>query len=78
MTFAILNQPPAALELVPTPLQPILYRALSKKPENRYTRADEMLRDLEAARVQIMSYPATPAEPTGSNAITPRALKHYV
>jgi len=78
MTFAILNQPPAALELVPAPLQPILYRALSKKPENRYTRADEMLRDLEAARVQIMSHPATSAEPTGSNAITPRALKQYV
>ena len=78
MTFAILNQPPAALELVPGPLQPILYRALSKKPENRYPRADEMLRDLETARAQIMSHPATPAEPTGSNAITPRALKQYV
>jgi serine/threonine protein kinase/tetratricopeptide (TPR) repeat protein len=78
MTFAILNQPPAALELVPLALQPILYRALSKKPENRYPRAAEMLHDLEAARVQIMSLPVTPAEPTGSNAITPRALKQYM
>src|SRR5262249_32687674 len=37
MTFAILNQPPAALDLVPAPLSPILYRALSKKPEHRYS-----------------------------------------
>jgi len=78
MTFAILNQPPAALELVPAAVQPILYRALSKKAENRYARADEMLRDLETARVQILSVPTEPAEPTGSNAANRRALKQYV
>jgi len=77
MTLAILNQPPAALDAVPAPLQPILYRALSKKPENRYARANEMLRDLEAARVEIISHPAA-TEPTGSNAITPRELKQYM
>lgn len=78
MTFAILNQPPAALDVVPTPLQPILYRALSKKPENRYPSADEMLRDLEAARAEIISSPVSPAEATLSRTVTPRELKQYM
>jgi serine/threonine protein kinase/tetratricopeptide (TPR) repeat protein len=78
MTFAILNQPPGALDVVPPLLQPILYRALSKKPENRYPSADEMLRDLEAARAEIISSPALPAEPTLTRAITPRMLKQYM
>jgi len=78
MTFAILNQPPAALDVVPIQLQPILYRALSKKPENRYASADEMLRDLEAARAEIISSPAAPSEPTLTRAITPRELKQYM
>src|SRR6267142_3553583 len=46
MTFAILNQPPAALDVVPKAVSPIAYRALSKKPERRYAGANEMLRDL--------------------------------
>jgi eukaryotic-like serine/threonine-protein kinase len=78
MTFAFLNQPPAALDAVPTPLQPVLYRALSKKPENRYASANEMLRDLEAARAEIISSPASPTEPTVSRAVTPRELKQYM
>jgi eukaryotic-like serine/threonine-protein kinase len=78
MTFAILNQPPAALDVVPTPLQPILYRALSKKPENRYPSADEMLRDLEAARTEIISSPSLPEEATLTRAITPRMLKQFM
>ena len=78
MTFAILNQPPAGLDAVPEQLRPILYRALSKKQENRYPRADEMLRDLEAARVEILSHPPTPAEPTGSTVFTSRELKQYM
>src|SRR5579863_10585358 len=78
MTFAILNQPPAALDAVPDKLRPILYRALSKKQQNRYARADEMLRDLEAARVEILSHPPAPAEPTGSTVFTSRELKQYM
>ena len=78
MTFAILNQAPAALDVVPASVQPILYRALSKKPANRYQSAAEMLRDLEAARAEIISSRAAPAEPTASHAITPRELKRYV
>jgi serine/threonine protein kinase/tetratricopeptide (TPR) repeat protein len=78
MTFAILNQPPAALDAVPAPLQPILYRALSKKPEDRYPTADEMLSDLESAQVEIISSACLPAEVTLTRAITPRELKQYV
>jgi len=78
MTFAILNQPPAALDVVPTPVQPILYRALSKRPESRYASADDMLRDLEAARAEIIASPVSPAEPTLTRAITPRLLKQYM
>jgi eukaryotic-like serine/threonine-protein kinase len=78
MTFAILNQPPAALDIVPTPVQPIAYRALAKKSDGRYSRAEEMLRDLEAARAEITSTPSPADEPTFSRSMNPRELKQYV
>lgn len=58
MTFAILNQPPSSVHLLPPPLRPVAYKALSKQPEHRYPTAKELLSDLEAARSQIF--------PTGS------------
>src|SRR5262245_1216917 len=78
MTFAILNQPPGALDLVPAPLSPILYRALSKKPEHRYANASEILTNLEAARAEILDSPSPHSEPTHTHAVTPRELKHFV
>jgi serine/threonine protein kinase/tetratricopeptide (TPR) repeat protein len=78
MTFAILNQPPAALDVIPSAVQPIVYRALSKKPEGRYSGADEMLRDLEAARAEITSTPAPAEEPTLTRSLHARELKQYV
>jgi serine/threonine protein kinase/tetratricopeptide (TPR) repeat protein len=78
MTFAILNQPPAALDVIPSAVQPIVYRALSKKPEGRYSGADEMLRDLEAARAEITSTPAPAEEPTLTRSLNARELKQYV
>jgi serine/threonine protein kinase/tetratricopeptide (TPR) repeat protein len=78
MTFAILNQPPAALDAVPVDVQPIAYRALSKKPEGRYPGAEEMLRDLEAARAEIMSSRAPADEPTQTHSIGARELKQYM
>src|ERR1700730_10950138 len=78
MTFAILNQPPAALDVLPTAVQPIAYRALSKRPEGRYPGAEEMLRDLEAARAVILSSPARAEEPTLTHPIGVRELKQYV
>jgi serine/threonine-protein kinase len=78
MTFAIINQPPAALDVLPTVVQPIAYRALSKKPEGRYPGAEEMLRDLEVARVEITASPSPAEEPTLTRSINPRELREYV
>ncbi|HYT22903.1 MAG TPA: protein kinase [Candidatus Polarisedimenticolia bacterium] len=78
MTFAILNQPPAALEVVPKAVHPIAYRALSKKPEGRYPAADEMLRDLEAALAEITSSPTPAEEPTHTRSVDARELKQYM
>ncbi len=78
MTFAILNQPPAALDAVPKAVHPIAYRALSKRPESRYACADEMLRDLEAALAEITSSAAPAEEPTLTRSANARELKQYM
>jgi serine/threonine protein kinase/tetratricopeptide (TPR) repeat protein len=78
MTYAILNQPPAAIEVLPKALQPIVFRALSKKPESRYPRADEMLRDLETALAEITSSPAPAEEPTVTRSVNARELRQYM
>ena len=77
VTFAILNQPPGAMELVPAPVAPVLYRALSKKPQQRYSNAGEMLADLEAARAEILSLPPQTAEPTRTE-IDSRELRQFM
>src|SRR5262249_30188138 len=68
MTFAILNQPPGALDLVPAPLNSILYRALAKKPEHRYANAAEMLSELEASRQEVLALPVQLSGPTHTHA----------
>jgi serine/threonine-protein kinase len=78
MTFAILNQPPAALDVVPDALRPVLYKALSKKPESRYANAAEILTDLEEARASILALPGLRTEPTLSHTVTPRELKQFM
>ena len=78
MTYAILNQPPAALDVVPKAAQRIALRALSKKPEGRYYRADEMLRDLEAALAEITASPTPAEEPTVTRSVNARELKQYM
>ena len=55
MTFAILNQPPAAIDALPALLQPIALRGLAKDPAHRYPNAKEILTDLESARAQFTS-----------------------
>jgi eukaryotic-like serine/threonine-protein kinase len=78
MTFAILNQPPAGVDLLPEAARPIAYRALSKKPDGRYPTAEEMLHDLESARAEIVSGSAPADEPTLTHPIGARELKHYM
>jgi eukaryotic-like serine/threonine-protein kinase len=77
ITFAILNQAPGAVDVAPLALQPVIYRALSKKPESRYSSAEEMFRALEAARTQVTSSPVAPEEPTLPLSIDTSALKRY-
>ncbi len=78
ITFAILNQPPSAIDAVMPLLQPIVLRALSKQPANRYAGGREMLGDLEAARAQLSgSLPA--ADPaTSTRAVDQRELQEYL
>ncbi len=78
MTFAILNQPPAALDAVPEVVRPLLYRTLSKKPEHRQANAAELLKDLESARAQLTSTPPLLEEPTVTRSLSPRELKKIV
>src|SRR5271169_3760826 len=75
MTFAILSEPPAGLDGLPTAVRAVAYRALSKNPEGRYPSADEMLRDLETVRAEISSDPASADEPTQTHSISSRELK---
>ena len=78
MTFAILNQPPAGLEIIPEAVRSVAYRALSKNPERRYAGADEMLGDLEAALSEIMSSPSPAEEPTLTHSVDARELRQYM
>jgi serine/threonine protein kinase/tetratricopeptide (TPR) repeat protein len=77
MTFAILNQPPGALEAMPRVLRAVAYRALSKEPEHRYPSAKEMLADLQSARQQITDVPDDAPENavTQTTTVSSRELK---
>ncbi len=51
--FAILNEPPPAMEEVPIDLLAVMYRALSKEPATRYQSCREMLIDLKEVRTHL-------------------------
>jgi eukaryotic-like serine/threonine-protein kinase len=78
MTFAILNQPPAALDAVVPLLQPLLYRALSKQPEQRYASAKEFLAELEAARMHLTASGQPHDEPTQTRPIDPHEMRQII
>jgi len=78
MTFAILNQPPAATDALPALLQPIALHGLAKDPAHRYPNAKEMLTDLESARAQITSSGIPLDEPTVTRAVPSDALKDVI
>ena len=78
MTFAILNQPPAAIEALPAPLQPIALHGLAKDVVHRYPDAKEMLTDLESARAQISSSGMALDEPTLTQSTPSAALKDVI
>jgi serine/threonine protein kinase/tetratricopeptide (TPR) repeat protein len=78
MTFAILNQPPAALDAVPEPVRPVIYRALSKEPEHRHANAGELLQDLKSARALVTSTPPPLDAPTVTQSVSPSELKKFL
>ncbi len=78
MTFAILNQPPSAIDAVIPLLQPIVLRALSKQPANRYAGGREILGDLEAARAQLSGSVALVDPATATRAVDQRELQEYL
>ncbi|HEY1423716.1 MAG TPA: tetratricopeptide repeat protein, partial [Candidatus Acidoferrum sp.] len=80
--FAILNQPPAAIDVLPALLQPIALHGMAKDVAHRYPDAKEMLADLEAARAQFSSSGVALDEPTltmiGSSQQLSDALKEVI
>lgn len=64
ITYAIMNAEPAPLAGVPTALQEVVWRALAKRPEQRYANAEQMKRELRMAE----QAPATYVSPQQSNA----------
>jgi serine/threonine protein kinase/tetratricopeptide (TPR) repeat protein len=75
MTFAILNQPPAAIDALPAPLQPIVLRGLAKDPARRYLNAQEILSDLERVQGQFTASGLQLEGPTATSADASEALK---
>ena len=53
VVMAILHEPPRTLEGVPDQLQEIVYRALSKDPQQRYQNCAEILSDLERVKPEF-------------------------
>jgi serine/threonine-protein kinase len=78
MTFAILNQPPAAIDSLPALLQPIALHGLAKDVARRYPDAKEMLTDLDSARAQITSSGIALDEPTLTQTAPSAALKDMI
>jgi eukaryotic-like serine/threonine-protein kinase len=78
MTFAILNQPPAAIDALPALLQPIALHGLAKDVAHRYPDAKEMLTDLESARAQFSTSGIPLDQPTLTHAVPSDALRDVV
>jgi len=78
MTFAILNQPPAAIEVLPALLQPIALHGLAKDVAHRYPDAKDLLIDLQSARAQIASSGIALDEPTLTQTAPSAALKDVI
>ena len=75
MTFAILNQSPAAIDALPALLQPIALRGLSKEVAHRYATAKDIFKDLEDARAQFTSSGIALDEPTLTQGEPSEAVK---
>ena len=75
MSFAILNQPPSAIDALPAALQPVALRGLAKNPANRYATAKDLYTDLESFRAQLTATGIPAEPPTSLNEKTSAAFK---
>ncbi len=79
MTFAILNQPPAALDAVPTAVRPLVYKRPFEEtgaPARQRRRAIE--RSGICARARSPPLLRRPKNPRSRRAVTPRELKKFI
>jgi serine/threonine protein kinase/Tfp pilus assembly protein PilF len=75
---AILNDPPARLDLVPQDLQAIVFRALAKEPDKRYQACDQFLAKLEHFRTRLQVASGGPNDVTVTTpSVSPRDFQRY-
>jgi serine/threonine protein kinase/tetratricopeptide (TPR) repeat protein len=72
---AILSEAPQGVEEIPVLLHSIVYRALAKRPINRYQSCGEILQDFESAKTQI-DLPTVNQTGT-TQSISPNSLRKY-
>ena len=75
---AILSAAPLGIEQTPALLQPTIYHALAKRPQDRYQSCAEILRELEFARDQINSSTEVSDLLGPTQSVDSRTLKDYV
>ncbi len=72
--FAILNEPPLAMDDLPLDLLRVIYRALSKEPATRYQSCRELVADLKEVRTHLEAdQPAPATSSTSSSRSIPRS-----
>jgi serine/threonine protein kinase/tetratricopeptide (TPR) repeat protein len=79
--FAILNEPPRAMDGVPIDVLRIIYHALSKDQATRYQNCREMLADLQEVRSHLDPAAASSTGPptaTRSAALTAKQLRQQI
>ena len=59
ITYAIMNAAPQSLTGVPSAIEQVILRALSKRPEQRYATAEQMKADLQRAELAPAAFPSS-------------------
>lgn len=75
---AILYEAPQGTEQIPAPLQPIVYHALAKDPDNRYQRCADILPDLESAKSEVDSSVNEIDLSAPTRSMDPERFRNYV
>jgi serine/threonine-protein kinase len=65
ITYAVMHAPPPPLPGVPPAIEEVLYRALAKDPNGRYSSAEQMKRELLEAETRPITFMPTPSTSYG-------------